>query len=132
MKRSKAFEVVGSGHSATFALFHRAILERQQISCTYKGYPREICPHVLGHSAGTEKALVYQFGGESSRGLPARGEWRCLDLSEVRDAKACQGRWHSGETHRTTQRCVERVYVDVNTDVPDQPGRRPEILALLR
>jgi len=35
-----------------------------------------------------------------------------------------EGRWFSGGRHRTTQKCVERVSVEVNTVVPNQPGRR--------
>jgi hypothetical protein len=116
--------VIRSGHSAVFALFHRAILERRQVICRYKAYRREFCPHILDHTDGREVALVYQFGGESSRKLPAKGEWRCIYLSEIEDAEIREGRWHSGDSHRKSQRCVASVYVDVNTDVPNQPGRR--------
>jgi hypothetical protein len=112
-----------SGHSETFRLFHRAILERRQVICLYKGYRREVCPYILGHTAGAEKALVFQFAGESGSKLPAGGEWRCLFLDEVREAQARGGRWYGGARHRTRQRCVEQVYIDVNTDVPNQPGR---------
>ena len=113
-----------SEHSATFDLFHGAILKRQQVTCTYQGRYREICPHILGHSAGSEKLLAYQFGGESSKGLPPGGQWRCLRLSDVRDVKARDGWWYSGGEHAKTQSCVDDVFVDANKDVPDQPGRR--------
>ncbi|HYI31308.1 MAG TPA: PIN domain-containing protein [Bradyrhizobium sp.] len=122
--REKAFEVVQTGHSETFRAFHRAIIDRKQITCRYNGAYREICPHILGHTDGVEKALVYQFAGDSTTALPPRGEWRCLLLSEVRDLKIREGRWHSGSRHRRTQKCVADVYVDVNTAVPNQPGRR--------
>jgi len=56
--------------------------ERQQILCSYNGYRREICPVILGHTRGQEKALTFQFGGESVKGLPQGGEWRCLFLVE--------------------------------------------------
>jgi hypothetical protein len=118
------FRPRGSGHSETFNTFCRAILGRQQITCRYQGHYREVCPHILGHSSGVEKALVYQFGGKSSKGLPPNGEWRCLRLSEVSDVELRDGPWHSGTGHSATQRCVEDVYVDVNTAVPNQPGRR--------
>ena len=76
------------GHSTIFRLFHEAILKRQQITCRYEGRYREVCPYVLGHKDGSETALVYQFGGESSRDLPDKGEWRCFSLAKVRDAAA--------------------------------------------
>jgi hypothetical protein len=115
-------------HSDAFRLFHRAILRRQQITCRYQGYDREVCPYILGHKKGSEAALVYQFGGQSSRGLPPGGEWRCLLLSDVRDPVAQDGPWHGEAEHRSTQTCVDAVFVDVNTDVPNQPGRRLKLV----
>jgi uncharacterized protein len=104
------------GQSAVFRLFHRAILKRQQVTCRYEGH--------LGHKDGRERALVYQFGGTSSRGLPPEGDWRCLSLSGVLDPAPRDGQWHGDAKHSTTQKCVDVVFVDVNTDVPNQPGRR--------
>jgi uncharacterized protein len=118
------FKPRGPEHSEAFKIFHCAILERKQITCTYKSADREVCPHILGHGGGVEKALVFQFAGESTTALPPGGEWRCLQLSEVRDVKLREGRWYSGTGHSATQRCVEDVYIDVNTAVPNQPGRR--------
>jgi predicted nucleic acid-binding protein len=122
--REKAFKIVHSGHSETFRVFRQAILDKKQITCTYSGVYRELCPHILGHSGGEEKALVFQFAGKSRSALPEGGEWRCLKLSEVRNVRLREGRWYSGARHRRTQKCVETVYVDVNTAVPNQPGRR--------
>jgi uncharacterized protein len=110
--------------SSTFRLFHRAILDRKQITCVQGARYREVCPHVLGHKNGREAALVYQFAGESTSKLPPGGEWRCFYLDGVSDAKARAGRWHTGNRHRSVQTCVDVVYVDVNTEVPDQSGRR--------
>jgi predicted DNA-binding transcriptional regulator YafY len=112
------------GHSAAFRLFHRAILQRQQVTFRYQGHYREVCPYILGHKDGREAVLVYQFGGTSSRGLPPEGEWRCFLLSEVRDPDVRHGQWHGDAKHSRTQQCVDVVFVDVNIDVPNQPGRR--------
>ena len=114
----------GAAYSQAFRAFHRAILERKQVTCRYQDAEREVCPHILGHSSGAEKALVFQFGGESSKGLPPGGQWRCLFLADVSEVALRDGAWHSGKGHRTTQSCVEDVYIDVNTAVPNQPGRR--------
>jgi len=113
-----------AAHSDTFAAFRRAILERKQVTCTYRGLQREICPHILGHSKGEEKVLAFQFAGESTSGLPPEGEWRCLRLSDVRNVQMRDGRWYSASRHRAAQTCVEDVFIDVNTAVPNQPGRR--------
>jgi hypothetical protein len=113
-----------SARSASFELFHRAILGRQQIVCVYGGYPRVVCPYILGRTAGREVALVYQFGGTSSRGLRTGGDWRCFYLDGVEQLQLREGPWYGGAPHRTRQQCVDDVFVDVNLDVPNQPGRQ--------
>jgi len=111
-------------HSDTFRALHAAILEQKQITCLYKGHVREACPHVLGHTKGEEKVLVFQFAGGSERGLDPGGQWRCLTLAEIKDLRTRTGRWHTGSGHSQPSTCVETVYIDVNTAVPNQPGRR--------
>lgn len=112
-----------AGASATYQLFARAIIGRQQIVCVYEGHPRELCPIILGHSRGKEKALTYQFGGSSNSGLPPGGEWRCLFLVKVREAALRDGPWHSGASHTQPQGCVENVDLDVNPESPYAPKR---------
>jgi hypothetical protein len=67
--------------SSAYKRFEEAMRTRKQILCTYNGRSRELCPIILGHSQGQEKALTYQFVGGSEKGLPAGGQWRCLWLS---------------------------------------------------
>jgi predicted DNA-binding transcriptional regulator YafY len=112
------------GDSPTFKLIHQAILDRQQLVCTYQDHPREVCPYILGHKAGAEVVLVYQFAGQSNRGLAPKGDWRCFQVSEMQHVRTREGSWHGDAAHRKTQRCVDDVYIDVNTEVPNQPGRR--------
>ena len=90
--------------SMNYQLFEQAMRLRKQIVCTYGGYRRELCPIVLGHSRGEEKALTYQFGGESKSGLPTGGEWRCLWLSKVSDARFRTG--HGSPAQATPNRKV--------------------------
>jgi hypothetical protein len=110
--------------SATFEVFARAILARNQLTFMYGGHYRETCPHILGHKAGREAALVYQFGGASNGSLPAKGEWRCFYLAGIKAVGTRGGRWHGGSSHQKPQTCVDIVYLDVDPDVPNQPGRR--------
>ncbi|WEX08188.1 hypothetical protein [Chelativorans sp. AA-79] len=110
--------------SATYRLFAEAMRDRKQVICTYGGYSREICPIILGHSDGKEKALVFQFGGGSSSGLPPRRNWKCLELAKVRNARLRDGPWHAGSSHRQSQSCVKDVDLDVNPASPYKPRRR--------
>lgn len=122
--RDRAFEIVRSSHSAAYEMLAQAILRRVPVSLNYNGVRREVCPHILGHTNGQERALVFQFGGLSRSKLPAGGEWRCLTVAQVSDVEIREGEWRGGNYHRTVQRCVDKIYIDVNEDVPNQPGRR--------
>lgn len=101
----------------TYDLFRQAILEEKQVTCIYNGYYRELCPVIIGHSDGREKVLAYQFAGESGSSLPPGGEWRCLYLSDVRDARLRDGPWREGLEHKSVQQCVEVVDLDINIHV---------------
>lgn len=105
--------------SQNYAWFEHAIRTRKQIVCVYGGYPRELCPIILGHSQGQEKALTYQFGGQSKSGLPPQGEWRCLWLSkvsdvEVSDVQLRDGPWFAGSSH-TSHKGASRLWVSMST-----------------
>ncbi|MGY3035855.1 hypothetical protein ACVIIV_005025 [Bradyrhizobium sp. USDA 4354] len=101
--------------SRTYTLFRNAILAEQQVTCVYEGRHRELCPHIIGTSkSGEEAVLAWQLAGESSGSLP---QWRCLKLANVRGARARDGRWHEGGSHRTTQTCVSNIDLDINVDV---------------
>ena len=110
--------------SSAYKLFEEAMTLRKQTLCTYHGRLRELCPIILGHSQGREKALTYQFGGQSSKGLPPGGQWRCLWLSEVSNVRLRDGPWHAGDSHSQPQGCVEIVDLDVNPASPYNPKRR--------
>jgi len=101
--------------SAAYSVFRNAILAEQQIVCTYEGRHRELCPHIIGtNKNGEEVVLAWQFAGDSSGKLP---QWRCLRLAHVRDARARDGRWFEGGSHKTEQRCVSQIDLDINVHV---------------
>jgi hypothetical protein len=105
--------------SPNYALFEQAMRRRKQIFCMYGGYPRELCPIILGHSQGEEKALTFQFGGRSRSGLPRGGEWRCLFLAKVSNVELRDGPWFAGASHTQPQGCV----LDVTPSSPYDPKR---------
>jgi hypothetical protein len=109
--------------SPVYRLFEKAMRMQRPIACVYHGYAREICPVILGHSAGREKALTFQFAGQSKSGLPPGGEWRCLFLSEISEATLHDAPWVAGSSHTQPQGCVEDVDIDVNPDSPYRPKR---------
>ena len=106
-----------------YDLFEQAMRARKQILCLYDGSARELCPIILGHSQNQEKALTYQFGGQSRSGLPRAGQWRCLWLAKVSNVLLRDGQWHAGTAHTQPQGCVEIVDFDVNPSSPYNPAR---------
>ena len=101
--------------SATYALFRTAILAERQVTCSYDGRARELCPHIIGRSrSGEEIVLTWQFASQSSGPLP---QWRCLRLADVSDFGSREGRWYEGGSHRSEQTCVSEIDLDINIHV---------------
>ena len=103
--------------SDTYALFRAAILNEKQVICSYQGHYRELCPTIIGHKRGEERVLAFQFGGGSSKRLPPGGAWKCLDMSQIEDAKLRDGPWHEGGSHKKPQACIDEVDLDINIHV---------------
>ena len=103
--------------SAIYEVFREAILNQKQVTCTYQGYYRELCPLIIGHKRGWERVLAFQFGGQSSRGLSPGGAWKCFELSQVKDAELRDGPWYEGGSHKKEQTCVEEIDLDINIHV---------------
>jgi hypothetical protein len=93
------------------------------MSCLYAGHRRDLCPVILGHSDGQEKAPTYQIGGGSQSGLPRGGEWRCLFLARVGKVELRDGPLRIGARRTQPQGCVEEVDLDINPDSPYNPKR---------
>jgi hypothetical protein len=109
--------------SATYQLIMQAMNVRQQVLCMYKGHARAFCPIILGHTAGRERVLAFQFAGGASSGLPRGGQWKCFDIADMSEVELREGRWYSGRSHRKPQYCVAEVELDVNPDSPYDPKR---------
>jgi|tagenome__1003787_1003787.scaffolds.fasta_scaffold20983113_4 hypothetical protein len=107
--------------ASLYHLFAWAIEDRRQIFCTYDGYRREMCPIILGHSDGRAKALVWQFGGETSKGRDRGLGWKCLFLAGITNAKLVEGEWKAGSRHQQNQSCISDVDYDANPTSPYYP-----------
>jgi hypothetical protein len=97
----------------SYPLIRQAILEKHQVHAVFRGRFRELCPYVLGTKNGRDQALFFQFGGESRRGLPVGGDWRCLPVDELTDVSAHEGPWHGADRYDPSQSCVDEVDVEV-------------------
>jgi hypothetical protein len=97
----------------SYDIFKGAILARQQVVCIYKGHERFVCPHVIGLKNGKRQVLTWQFAGGSSSGLPREGQWRCMEVDQVTNARAQDGEWHTGKEHTQRRVCVDEIDVEV-------------------
>jgi hypothetical protein len=98
----------------TASIVYGAIANQRQIVALYKGYQREMCPHVLGYKDGRRQALFFQFAGGSSTGLSPRGEWRCIPIDRLSSVRVRDGRWFSGPTHTRPQTCVDQIDIEAS------------------
>lgn len=115
MKRKKPAQ------SATYRLIAKAMKTGKQVLCLYDGHEREVSPILLGHTKGEEKALVFQFGGQSQSRLP---DWKCFFLAKASEVRLRDGSLHAGSRHLKRQSCVEDVDLDINPASPYEPRRR--------
>jgi hypothetical protein len=103
--------------STTYKDIWHAIRERKQITCTFDGKYREACPIILGYGAdGSERVLVFQFGGETSPHAKLPG-WRSFFVSDVHGLKLRDGAWIEGLTRRR-QPQSHIQFVDVDANIP--------------
>lgn len=104
---------------STYELIKNAIINKQQVTATYDGFYREICPHILGKKNGKIHLFCYQFAGETSSpdgivpGSPRN--WRCVSIDELEDIEIQNGEWHSADNYDSqTQRCIDDIDVEVD------------------
>ena len=105
--------------TSNYRIIREAIINKQQIIAVYHGYPREMCPHVIGTKHGRPQALFYQFGGSSKSGLSPVGSlanWRCIPVDDLTNVSARNGQWHTASNHSRKQTCVDLVDVEVTFD----------------
>lgn len=99
--------------TAVFANILDAMHNKQQVTCVYQGLYREICPHTIGWKDGQAKVWGFQFAGESSNGLSADGEWRCMFIAGMADVAIKDGAWHTRDDYRRPQSCIDNIELEV-------------------
>jgi hypothetical protein len=97
--------------SRAFELIKKAMTEKKQLSCQYRGYTRNFCPYVLGHNKnGKERVLALLVRNTPSG--PIVGGWECLEMESVWIVKVEEGAWLEAPGGARPD-CVTEVVVDV-------------------
>ncbi|HWY20877.1 MAG TPA: hypothetical protein VNX26_06615 [Candidatus Acidoferrum sp.] len=102
----------------TYDLVRQAIIDKNIVIASYRGYVREMCPHVIGKKNGHAQTLLYQFAGGSSQDLEDDGSpanWRCLRVAGLSGVfvRKSTGEWHSASNYSAMQTCVDEIDVKV-------------------
>ena len=110
-----------------YSLLRIAAARKQPVAAVYDGFPRLFCPHVLGRNReGRPRALCYQFGGGSERGLrigpEGIGGWRCIAVDKLSQVELQTDVWRT-EPRASRQSCVEEVDFDADAQPGDDPQK---------
>lgn len=77
----------------------------------------EMLPKRVGNEKprrnGRPQVLAFQFGGQSSKGLPPGGEWRRMRVDNIMSVVARNGQWFTGDRHTRPQTCVDQIDLEV-------------------
>jgi hypothetical protein len=94
-----------------YSILADAISTKQQVIARYHDQERIFSPHALGTKRGAAHVLVYQYAGGSESGLPPGGEWRCLNVEELRDLRLEPGAWRTAPNVFNPQTCLDEIDV---------------------
>ena len=108
-----------------YGLLFAAAARKQPVAAIYVGFPRLLCPHVLGRNReGHLRAFCYQFGGGSGSGLrlgpEGIGGWRCIAVDKLSQVELRVGAWRT-EPRASHQHGVK--YIDFDADAEDDPQK---------
>ncbi len=107
----------------TADVLKNAIRNKLQVTGYYDNLPREFCPHAIGwkspsvnskSKADAYHVIVYQFGGETSKGpIPPPGEWKCFNVEGLSGVATRTGEWHSAENHTRPNTCMDQDRIEL-------------------
>lgn len=79
---------------------------------TYGEKQLAVCPYILGHAVGEERAFVFVVDGAGERKESEWGHWMCLRLAKIQNIETLNGPWIERPYPGPVQRCVDYVHLD--------------------
>lgn len=110
--RMRSFQILTAGHSKAFMALRQALLERRPVHVSRDGKYQTVCPYILGHAAGEERAFVLLVDASSRTKRPVQAKWICLRVSTIEDVRFADEPWIERDYPGPVQRCVDRVHLD--------------------
>jgi predicted nucleic acid-binding protein len=112
--RKRSFQMLREGHSEVFTGLREALLGRRPVHVSNAGQRQTVCPYILGHAAGEERALALLVAPNSTTKRPVHAGWICLRLSKVDDVRFAEGPWIEQDCPGPVQRCVDQVHLEAS------------------
>jgi hypothetical protein len=100
--------------ASTADFLRDAIRNRKQVTCYYDSLYREMCPHAIGWKGSAYRVISFQFGGESSKGLPPGGQWKCMEVAGLTNVILRDGPWLTGASYTKPQTCIDAIEREIN------------------
>lgn len=91
--RKRPHGILSEGHSQVFMALRQAILERRPVHVSHGGKRQTVCPYILGHAAGEERAFALVVEASSSTKRPVQANWICLRWSKIEDLRSADEPW---------------------------------------
>ncbi|MGY4368864.1 putative nucleic acid-binding protein [Bradyrhizobium sp. LB1.3] len=110
----RPFQIVSAGHSDVFTALRAALLERRPVHVTNAGQRQTVCPYILGHAAGEERAFALLVEAGSSIRRPLQASWICLRLSKIDQVRFADAPWVERDYPGPVQRCVDQAHLDAS------------------
>ncbi|MCK1618231.1 PIN domain-containing protein [Bradyrhizobium sp. 159] len=110
--RKRPFQILSDGHSEVFVALREALLERRPVQVSRDGKCQTVCPYILGHATGEERAFVLLVDGSSRTKRPVQAKWICLRLSKIEDVRFADEPWIEQDYPGPVQRCVDQVHLE--------------------
>ena len=95
-----------------YAIIRQAVIEKCCLTAVYQNRVRHFSPHAIGRSNdGDTNVMAFQYGGDSSKGLPPGGKWRCFRVDDLAAISKNKDVWHTGFDHGRPNTCVTQIDV---------------------
>lgn len=105
------FQILSEDHSEVFMILRQALLERRPVQVSRDGKCQTVCPYILGHATGEERAFVLVVDASSRTKCPADARWICLRVSKIDDIRFADKPWIEQDYPGPVQRCVDQAHL---------------------
>jgi len=91
--QKRPFQIISEGRSEVLMALRQAVLERRPVHVSRGRECQTVCPYILGHATGEERAFVLLVDASSRTKRPVQAKWICLRLPKIDDVRFADEPW---------------------------------------